>query len=603
MNSQPITLSRHVAVVLLAVVYSLAFIITPYWTRAASATTVALVLLLTVSTGIVWTFLCAAELRAQWGPWKWRYVLAPAGILFLLNMRALTSDIPWRGDEEYHIATTLSLAAGLPTKWLIVFILGVVALLVMARRTSRWTIPVGLLLVASVIVAFLVTRPWSGVSTAVLFRYPFISYWAIVLPLHLATLAGASPYHEILFRILPFCSAIALTWAFTLHVREAAEFPGALWGVAVGTIPVVFYYSSILYLELPAVVLMFLVCANGHALLTQSVPKVMQHPAWYALVLVGFIKETTICFLVCYLACRLIGRRGREIFDEVRLSLAIMLPALLYLFLRRTLSRQDRTAAVTLQTLWDIDVYRTILLSFVEQFGPIMLVLFLAGCVWLVLHGQYVVVAFYLSVCLAYPMFHALDVKAFTGYSRFNLFVVPPILAGSSALIRQLARRRMAAAVAAVATIVAHLYMAPVNLDGSKKPLWGSYLTDTSEHYYPYREALQWLKTNHSKDRVMLTGMYYPYSFSFTFKQLKWEPDNVVSAIRPEEVEGLSESERVSQKLEEADNDNRTVVLYQVLGRDLPQEIRTGQYKEARVFRNQAHALIAYVRSASLPRR
>jgi len=200
-------------------------------------------------------------------------------------------------------------------------------------------------------------------------------------------------------------------------------------------------------------------------------------------------------------------------------------------------------------------------------------------------------------------MFHALDVKAFTGYSRFNLFVVPPILAGSGALIKQFARHRMAASVAAGATIVAHLYMTPVNLDGSKRPFWGNYFTDTSEHYYPYREALQWLKTSHSKDRVMLTGMYYPYSFSFSFKQLKWEPDSVVSSIRPEEMEGLSESERVSQKLEEADNDNRTVVLYQVLGRDLPHEIRTGRYKEAKVFRNQAHALIAYVRSESQPGR
>jgi hypothetical protein len=347
MHSQPITLSRHVAVALLAVIYSFAFIVTPYWTRAASATTVTLVLLVTVSIGIVWTFVCAAELHAQCDPWKWRYVLTLAGVLFLLNMRALNSDIPWRGDEEYHIATTLRLAAGLSTKWTIAFILGVVALLVMAWRTSRWTIPVGLLLVASVMVAYLVTRPWSGVSTPVLFRYPFISYWAVVLPLHLATIAGVSPYHEILYRALPFCCAIVLAWAFTLYIREADTFTGVLWGIAVGTIPVVFYYSSILYLELPAAVLMFLVCASGQALLTESVPEVTQHPAWYALVLVGFIKETTIWFLVCYLACRLIGRRAREIFYEVRLSLAVMLPALLYLFLRRTLSRQDRTAAVT----------------------------------------------------------------------------------------------------------------------------------------------------------------------------------------------------------------------------------------------------------------
>jgi hypothetical protein len=590
-------------IVLLAVVYSLAFIITPYWTGAASSSTVTLVLLLTVGTGIVWIFLCATELRLQHGLCEWRYGLLLACVLLLLNVRALTSDIPWRGDEEHHITTTLRLAAVLSNNGLIAFVLGVAVLLWLAWRKSRWTIPVLLQLVISMIVAFLVTRPWPELATPALLRYPFISYWAVVLLPHVANLAGASPYHEILFRALPFCSALALAWAFTLHIREADTFTGVLWGVAVGTIPVVFYYSSILYLELPATLLMFMVCANGEALLTQSVPSVKQDPTWYALVLVGFIKETTICFLVCYLACRLIARRFREVAHEMRLSLAVLLPAVLYIFLRRTLSRQDRTVSIALQTLSDFDIYRTILLSFFEQFGPIMIALFLGGCVCLVLNRRYAVAAFYLSVCLSYPVFHALDVKVLTGYSRFNLFVVPPILAGSSALIRLIARRKMAASAVAVVIIGAQLYMAPVNLDGSKKPLWGNYLIDTSEHYYPYREALLWLKTTHAKDRVMFTGMYYPYSFSFGFKQLKWEPDHVVSSIRPEDVESLSESERISHKLEEADNDNRTVVLYQVLGGDVLHDTPTGKYTEEKIFRNQAHILIAYVRGEPRPPR
>ena len=52
----------------------------------------------------------------------------------------------------------------------------------------------------------------------------------------------------------------------------------------------------------PAVLLMAIVAFHAEALLFDEVHEVLQHPAWVALVLIGFIKETALPFLAAFLA-------------------------------------------------------------------------------------------------------------------------------------------------------------------------------------------------------------------------------------------------------------------------------------------------------------
>jgi hypothetical protein len=40
------------------------------------------------------------------------WFLPVAAVMLGLSLRALNADIPWKGDEDYHIARTLDIAQG-----------------------------------------------------------------------------------------------------------------------------------------------------------------------------------------------------------------------------------------------------------------------------------------------------------------------------------------------------------------------------------------------------------------------------------------------------------------------------------------------------------
>jgi hypothetical protein len=135
--------------------------------------------------------------------------------------------------------------------------------------------------------------------------------------------------------------------------------------------------------------------------------------------------------------------------------------------------------------------------------------------------------------------------------------------------------------------------MSPINWDGTKKPLWGVYRADTAEHYYPYRETLEWLKANHEEDRILFTGMYYPYiSFAFYFGKLDWEPNHeIVLTEKTEDYNAL-----LTEALAKANADNFDVVLYHLAGDEIPQIQDFHGFAEEQIFKNDAHSLIVYQR-------
>ena len=375
-----------------------------------------------------------------------------------------------------------------------------------------------------------------------------------------------------------------------------------LWGCAIITLPLVYYYSSILYIELPAIVLMTVVCFNLQSLLQDDFTKLQQNPAWYALILIGFIKETTILFLLCFVFWRLIAFLKRQIADskfkgpdflqEVKVALAVLLPAILYLFLRSFQTR-NRSFSPDLGNLVNPDVLRAIGQSLIDQMG-LFLILFLVGSFLLLLKKEYLVFGFFVSIFLFYPFFFAVDVARaqYAGYSRFNLYILPPVLVASGVFIGELtAKKKMLSLVLAGMLILVNLWMSPINLDGTKKPLWGVYLADTSEHYYPYRKALEWLKTNHPSDRILFTGMHYPYiSFAFYFSKLHWEPDHEIRLTQKTD----DQTAAISEALAQAEAANFDVVLYQIAGNEIPQIADSHNFVEEKIIKNDAHTLIIF---------
>lgn len=620
---------------LLASLFILAFVVSPYWFLAESPFARVAILAATIGLGTIWCLVSSSELELRFTLRDMAVFAVLLVAVFCLNYRPLTAAIPWRGDEAHHIRIALYLAAQIPILWILAFLGLLAAFLISAWRDAKWMMGICGALLAIGAAAFLWRDgPFQGERPDWIFRYPFVNYW-FYMPLPKAAGYLVGPYHEILYRIIPLAFAALLAYAFG---REAAGRPGAaafFWGLAAAAIPLVFYYSSILYLEPPAIFLMLAVCLRAESLLRGDFASLKRNPAWYALILLGLIKETTIVFLACFLAVRLAVRawtgRGkapqewiRPLKEEFAVVYSVSMPILLYLTLRGALT-DSRGFRPDLGSLLDPSVYRAIGQSFLEQFGPLLL-LFTAGCVLLALTRQYASLAFSLFVLAATPLVFAVDSGgAHAGYSRFNLLILPVILWGALAAARTISEKGKFIGIAAACVVLSvNLLLSPVHMDGTKQPFWGNYLLDTSDHYYPYPEALAWLKENHGEERIFLTGFNYPYYFDFYFEQLGWRPRykldlNLLTDDYDEEfvmhfaqgewaprrsldawlaARGWDENALLSRALERAEAGGFDVVLYHVLGNELPQ-LRAGdssRFLQAKVFQNQAHILAAYIR-------
>jgi hypothetical protein len=204
---------------------------------------------------------------------------------------------------------------------------------------------------------------------------------------------------------------------------------------------------------------------------------------------------------------------------------------------------------------------------------------------------EYSTVSFLLLTFFVSPLFHAVDNINFAGYSRFNLFMVPALLAGSNVLIKMMSEHQKIIGVTlAFLAVSVSLSISPIFPDGAKKPLWGNYLQDISEHYYPYSEALSWLKETYGDERILFAGLNYPYYFSFYFYQLDWHPEYKVLDYS----DANNEDAALSRILASAEVDNFNIVLYHVLGKDIPQPQETSHFQQEKIIRNNAHLLVVY---------
>jgi hypothetical protein len=592
MRSLTISLPKNFVTALLACIYALGFIITPYWSLPAAVGTKIILLVLTTSLGVLWVTWAGESLQVRldrWGSISFAVLLIG---MFALNFKCLNSGIPWKGDEEFHIVITKALATQFPNGGVLTIWASLGLILYTAWKKARWAIPVGAVLCGGMT---LISLQWNPIQGTDLLRYPFINYWFLTLPPRIATLF-TNPYHEILYRIVPLLSAILLAWFFQRSLTGSKTPLNWLWGFAVATMPLVFYYSSILYLEMPAVVLMTAVCLKIKSLLTEDFDQIRHNPAWYALVFIGFVKETAAAFLMCFILCRIIASwlRGRAFKSlkqvlpaEMKLFYCILFPLMFYILLRSTLTT-TRSFQPSLTELWNISV-QTIAQSFVEQFS-IFLLFFAGGCILLFRKQEYAAAGFFLSTIVAIPLFFAADNWLYAGYSRFNLFLLPAILTGSGVLIQQI--KKPLGTVIVFAVIAINLVISPIYTDGSKQPAWGNYLVDTSEHYYPYPAALSWLKGIYHHPRILFAGLDYPYFFNYYFDKLNWQPDYVIDL--PENPPGGGVD--ISGVLARAERGNFDAVIYQVSGKDIPKTQQAGHFRLKKVIQNQAHILMIYYR-------
>ncbi len=572
--------------------FSVAFVATPYWLFSDSRLERIVFLVVTILLGLLWTRLIANQLRLQGDPKAW----ISAGILLLLlgalNFRALTAAIPWRGDESAHIAAALRLAQMVPLALVIAGIAVFALVLYISWRQPRLALPACALLVAGCVAVYLLRQP--PLVKGIL-RYPFVSRWFHALaPALLGPLIGI--HREFLFRLVPLLSAVILCWQFARSVSPRNLLAALALGLAAATIPVVFYYSSLLYLEMPAVLLMFLVCRDIEPLLSLPFDELTRRPAWYALILIGFIKETTVPFLLCFVVYRIVvqlrspGLRAswkRRIRDELFMAAGTLLPLFLYLFFR-TWFGNPREFSFTPANLFDLHALTVTLLSHLQQFGLAYL-LFIGGVILLFKTRQYRKAVFLLLVFVAVPAFHLLDTVKYAGYSRFNLFLLPAVLAGAAVFVQFIGtKKRWYLPALAGLLIATNLALTPVNLDGTRKPSWGY----PGEGYYPFPEALSWLKDHGRPARIVFAGLGFDYYFDFYFDRMDWHPE--YEAFTDFREDDPASFHRAIQFASERGS-TCVVAIVEENPPHPPSLSGPDRQWQLKVFRNEAHALLVYL--------
>ena len=589
---------------LASLVFQLAFLISPYWRLAPTTGSRLGLAALTTLVGVAWAYLATGSLEFRLPISDLVALLTVLGAMLVLNLLALMSVVPWRGDEDFHLPVVQNLI-------LLIGRLGIRATLLLmvllfycffAYRSARVTptLVVATLGLAAGEVLAVRPIPWDLEELA---RYPYVLKWvsaAVALPFR-PRFPGGSPLAEASLRLVPFLGAVGAVWCGVRQLEGPHAGVRLLHAVTLATIPIVFYYSSIYYLEIPIVFLMTAVSFAVPELLTLDAVVLRSHPAWYALILIGFLKETTLVFLLVFLLCRLGALYGGmlrtarlQLWGECRVAFSVLAPLLTYLLYRLAFAAESRTFRPALSHLIDGALLNTLGLALLKQLGVVGLV-FVLGFVLIVAKGEFRMAAFLAAVIGGTLAWNLIDVREFVGYSRFNLFLVPPVIVGAHRIFETLLHRSIA--VGAGLMILAaglNLVISPVNMDGTKKPLWGDPGVDTSDHYYPYREAFRWLAEHRLRDKIIVAGLYYPYHMEF---YAPW-------ALKREVIiceRGMPEHQVLEAALAKGNREGYPLVLYHVLGTAPPRASNMHGYVLDRVFSNSAHELALYAKAEGRP--
>jgi hypothetical protein len=607
--------SRAISFVFLFSFFCLAYFFSPYWILPQAKVERIALIMTTFLGGGIWAILSAGIYHKKFNLKNTAQFIVFAVTIILLNFLPLNSSIPWRGDEEFHIIQTLGLINMVHPAWIIGGFLTIVISFILVKKNSKYGLWVWFIFLTILISLFIISRPinLSNVSGFTLLRYPYVNYWFISIIPSFASFFNHL-YTEPTFRIIPIISVAGIVWVFTDEIRNKNVFIGWLWGIAIATIPLVFYYSSILYLEMPVILLMSVVFTRIETLFFKDSSNIKNDYGWIALILIGFLKETALIFLLCFLFFRWLfhflsqnkhsieiidhsininkstsNKRGAYLLGETNITFSILFPSLYFFFIRANFASINRQYSPSIKNLFDPSTYSVLSNSFFEQFG-VFILLFFISIIYLIMKKNWFLIITYLGYFVILGVFFALDDWKYIGYSRFNLFILPIILTATTSLIGSLINKKGILIFLIGLMITTNLVFSPILSDGTKKPFWGNYNYDTSEHYYPYKEVVSFIKDTHIKPQILITGLFREYYIRFIFSKLDWRPkyDFLLSEAK------RGNWDEISAVLAYASKNGYDNVIYHVIGTHTPEIYPLSESYKNKLFCNQAHCLILF---------
>jgi hypothetical protein len=619
------SMTRTQAFTLLMVIFLMAYVFSPYWLVPAAAKNSSLVetlgrLPLMILMICILLLLCISWAWVASGPFpvvhperqkqRYRDLLSPvilALIILAFNYAPLHYNIPVQGDEEWHIWRFQVLRSILepffegPNAAATAIVLFLV--MVFLFWPKKIQTPVKILIITVVALSFCLYKGFPNVPKLdyLLVRYPFISTWLQ----QLGPIWKQNQLNEAMFRLTPTLSTFAiayfLLWAQKRH--QAAVLPAILFAVAFALTPNLYYHTTILYPELPALALLTVALYFIEPILTEDYKAVRSCPGWYALLAAGFIKETTFTFIVGIIALRLLIRtgtllkqkqlNGKAILYEIAVIFSIATPLATYLFFRMCFGdvRGYKTdfSCLTNHYLLGIAVK-----SLWSQFGAV-LILAIGG----LLIG-FVKSRFTASIALIFLFvfdffFHFLDSAHCVGLARYNLFLFAPLAVAAMTFLEWLAPKRqiITISVALLCTML-NLWLSPVAFGGEKDPKWASPVDrSTTEYYFPQEQAVEWLKANRPAWPVLAGGATAKPRLEWYFMKANYRTEVRILLADPK----IPSYEALKRTLADAQNIRCPLVLFYRMqpGPTLNEEEKSLLgYKAVHVFKNKFLALVLY---------
>ncbi len=619
-------LSRSNGIVVLGALFALAYLFSPYWLVPATATKNAIggaighsaVRIATAcvlfGVGTAWAWLAAGEIPRVTDRNRKDYYLGlvPPAILglfvLLFNYAPLYNNIPVQGDEIYHVSRLATLRnilqplfEGANLGWTVAVTALVAGFFVWPPRLAA---PIKLLIVCAIglFVCLVTDFPRGSNLESFLVRYPFVSCWFH----QLGPVLMQSQLDEATFRLAPMMATFAIAWftLWALRKEGGGTALGVFAGLAFALTPNIHYHSTILYLEMPAVALLTIALYSIESILKDSFESVRRCPGWYALIAVGFLKETVVILVLGVIGLRLLFRSWillnerrlstKVILDEAAAVFCMAVPLVLYLFFRMYFS-DIRGYEPHFENLGNASLYAVAGRALFAQFGGVLL-LVVGGVVICLLLRRFLGVVALLLLFAADFFFHFMDRPEYVGLARFNLFLFAPLAVLALWFMTWLAEKNRTAAVGVgILCLVLNLALSPVAISGEKKPMWASPLSRTAaEFYFPYVEAVDWLKVHRPHWPVLVGGAYYTKGLIYWyFQKASYHPKVLSTTLKAKTpyADGLEAT------ITDARKNGYPLVLFHKMegGPALTDEEKSVLgYTVVKVFRNRYLAMVLY---------
>lgn len=551
---RPRAVPRNTMLAVLLTVFMAAFVLAPWWYFYPSMILRWGLLTVVMLAGFILSFFSSGDLEVDPSvprhPVVWYLALA-AGLL-LIHVRTLVSDIVFMGDEDFHIGVVLTLkhfvtvfieeAAGLlygdpvPALTLLAVLGGSAVYRIVKKRSVVPVLLAGLIVAAIGYAQVLMSAPVVERTDALsakyglpfftvdhflqyeILRYPILQKWADLFFAVWNSHGGGEA-----FRVVPFLSVLFL--AIHLFVQFYQKFQDRLLSMfaswALVTMPLVVYYTGILYPDMAAATLLSVAAFDLRALLRAPFSDLKRRPAWYLLILASFIKETSLISLAVIMGVRLVCR-GRLILRESKpLAVAVsaigregltcllpMIPVGCFLAIWSVEgSLRTLPSSFSIDHLLIADHYRVMAGELLAETGGVLLCAVTGA---MILHREDRAIFWATALIFASNLLVFLSEGKYVGYSRFNLLLLPSIIYWAYFALARLRKKAVLTGVLLICAFL-NLGLKPVHGDGSRVRNWGNPVFATGESTYPYDAAIRQLADVQDRDRLLIAGSSYPY--------------------------------------------------------------------------------------------